>query len=284
MALRPPRLKIFDVCGHGTPSVEVWKSIPKLENMRYDVHGGIDAGGIDAVEPIITALDGGAAFHHLRDLEIDNLDLECAEWNLLLGSLAWAPCAPHMTSLKFLECDLCPASVATLANLLDAFPMIANLDLRLNRGIGDDGVAVLAQGLLAASRTRLTNLNLCRTRMGDEGLAALGSVIHAGRLEELEGLFIHENPANTDEGIDVLAQVIMGAGQRGLPKLSKFGAYGLGLVNWEGVIAIAFALIFHCPQLEEVNLRGNNGDEDVQDAVDDMVRTTNCAQRLTFLL
>ncbi len=52
--------------------------------------------------------------------------------------------------------------------------------------------------------------------MGDKGLAALASVIRAGRLEELEELYLYDNPAVTDEGVTSLAGAIQGAGQRGL--------------------------------------------------------------------
>ena len=188
-----------------------------------------------------------------------------------------------MTSLKFLECDLCPASVATLANLLDAFPMIANLDLRLNRGIGDDGVAVLAQGLLAASRTRLTSLYLAEIGMGDKGLAALADVIRAGHFEELDEIYIYNNPVVTDEGVCAFARAIMGAGQRGLPMLSLCSASGLTLVTGEGVGTLAHVLVDHCPRLKKVDLSGCAA-VGAQATVNGMVRAAVRGHRLAIYL
>ncbi len=84
-----------------------------------------------------------------------------------------------------------------------------------------------AEGLLAASRTRLTYLHLHAVRIGNGGLAALAGVIRAGRFERLDKMVIGYNAAVTDEGLFALARAIKAAGPRGLPLLSHFVASGL---------------------------------------------------------
>lgn len=134
----------------------------------------------------------------------------------------FSACAPQLISLLLRACNLCPASVAALSGLLgeDHSPLLRCLALGDNPGIGDDGVAVLARGLLAAPRTRLVALDLHAVGKGDRGVAALTDVIRAGRLDQLMYLALGGNDAVTDRGVSMLAQAVEDSRQRTLSSQS----------------------------------------------------------------
>jgi hypothetical protein len=166
---------------------------------------------------------------------------------------------------------------------MDTFPMLHHLSVAGNRGLGDDGVAVLVEGLLAAPCTRLAELSLRRCEMGDQGLAALAQVVNAGHFERLKEIDLSYNFAVTDKGVCVLARAIdAAAGERGrllllLPMLSQVKACELHQVTNVGVGALALALIKKCPRLTEVDLsyRGN----EAAAMVAEMVRAAGCQYR-----
>ncbi len=96
----------------------------------------------------------------------------------------------------------------------------------------DDIAVALAQGLQAASHTRLMTLRLVYCEMSDAGMAALASVVHAGCFERLKLMDFSCNNV-TDKGMCLLAKAVKENGKRGLPVLSNVEAALLqGLQPW----------------------------------------------------
>ena len=283
VSIRPRQLLTCKVKGPGVPPVEVWESMPGLEELVY-APGEPESipGRLADLEPFISALNRGVAFQHLQYLELSCVELEVDEWVRLLTTLAGAHCASQLTHLVLMRCNLCPITMATFSDLLgkDTLPMLRVLCLLHNTAIGDNGVEVLAKGLLAASRILLTELDLEDVGMDDKGPAALASVVRAGRFDRLGRLFLGCNAAVTDEGVSLLAQAVE---ERGLPILSKFRADYLQLVTGAGVRALAHALIQNCPRLKLLDLFGSGANEEgLQDAVAEMVRVADCRYRVEF--
>lgn len=199
-----------------------------------------------------------------------------AEWDLLLGTLAGAVCASHLTFLGIVSTELCPASMGSLSTLLtqDKLPLLRTLSLRYTE-IGDDGVAVLAEKLLAAPPTSLKEFCLENVGMGDRGLAALASMIRMGRFEGLESLKLSYNEDVTDEGICVLAQAVEDTGKRGLAMLSKFvSPKKKPRPKW---LQRRWRLrsFKNCPRLTWLGLSG-----DYEEMVAEMARAAGCSYRL----
>lgn len=84
-----------------------------------------------------------------------------------------------------------------------------------------NGIPIFAGGLLAASRTRLTNLNLSDVGLGSRGMAALSNVIRAGCFERLEDIDLTYTPDVTDDGVHSWTEAVEGTGERGLPMLAR---------------------------------------------------------------
>lgn len=255
---RPPLLRWSVYVDEAVPSVAVWEAVPVLEELTYGP-ANEEPRGLAELEPIISALDRGVAFQSLKKLTVEDFTLEAAEWESLLGALGGAACAAQLTSLKL--SNMCPASVAILASFLrqDAFPMLEFLKLGGNEHIGGPGIATLAHGLMTASRTRLTHLDLGWTGMNDDGLAALVGLIQAGHFERLEVLDLSSNFCLTDKGVRMLTEAVGGAGQPGLPMLSKVWAFGLSQVTDLGMRALASALVENCPHLTRLALHKGSG-------------------------
>lgn len=109
------------------------------------------------------------------------------------------------------------AGANALADLLrrDKLPALTTLCLDTNNGIQDEGVVALAKALEEAPRTLLVVLAMHEVGMGNLGMFALASLIHRGRMQQVESLEISGAP---DEGMIALAQAI---DTRGLPNLQK---------------------------------------------------------------
>ena len=282
VAMRPRQLKNMSLTSADPPSVEVWESLPGLEELVYQ---DMDWGGIAYVEPLIAALHRGMAFPSLRHLELGYLELAEVEWGRLLEAL---PQAQQLVSLTFCggQGNLGPEAMSQFSDLLarNAFPTLETLILRASQRLKDEGVAALAKGLLAASRTRLTHLNLSYIGMGDGGMTALASVIRAGRLERLDKILLHGNDTVTDEGLFALARAIKAAGPRGMPMLSTFEARDLGPITGAGIGALVLVLIHNCPRLRMVDFLGEKMEAGVKAAVNGMVRGAECGHRLTVMV
>lgn len=110
----------------------------------------------------------------------------------------------------FDEILLLRLEVSALLELLcdDALPALRALAFNNNPDITDVGVVVLVDGLLKALQTSLLSLELCDVGMGDEGIAALTSLISRRRMGELHRLNISENASVSDQGIIGLARAI----------------------------------------------------------------------------
>ncbi len=100
------------------------------------------------------------------------------------------------------------------------FPLLQTLSFRGCQHIGDEGLAIFAQGLTSAPLTRLSHLDLSHVDMGDEGMVALASVVREGGLE-LENVNLGKSGV-MDQGICALARAVEDAGVRDLPMLSVF--------------------------------------------------------------
>jgi len=74
----------------------------------------------------------------------------------------------------------------------------------------------LAEALLKAPQILLTHLSLSDVGMGDEGIAALASLVVQGRLQQLEESSLSRNDGVTKPCSIALAEAI---GTRGLPVL-----------------------------------------------------------------
>lgn len=99
--------------------------------------------------------------------------------------------------------------------------------------------------------------------MGDEGIAALASVVSQGRLVHLKSLNISRNGAVTQQDIIALAQAM---DVRGLPKLRTLVMIELVNLTAAGISAIAHAVIKGCPHVEEIEV-----DSDHEDTLDDIL-------------
>ena len=148
LAARPPHLERVAVEGAQSFPVDVWEAMPVLRDLSYT---------FDDVESFILALDRGVAFQQLQWLSFQYMELHHAKWGLLFHALAQAPC---MEIFQVALCNVCPAAMATFGDLLgrDTFPKLQELSFQ-NSSIRDEGVALLANGLLTASRTRVKCLN-----------------------------------------------------------------------------------------------------------------------------
>ncbi len=113
-----------------------------------------------------------------------------------MAAIAAAPCAEKLTKLAFENCNFNSAPMITLSGLLgqDRLPSLRSV---ASGDLEDHGVAAFAQGLLAAPRTRLSHVDLSGVRMGDESMAALASVVRAGRFDRLETIDVSYHDAVT---------------------------------------------------------------------------------------
>jgi len=108
-----------------------------------------------------------------------------------MDALRQAPCGPLLKYLVFDETYLTTAGAIVLGAALgqDAFPGLENLYLANNEDIGDERCTALAEGLRAAGQMRLSILHMEKVGMGDGGIKALASAVHAGKFVRLEKLY-----------------------------------------------------------------------------------------------
>ncbi len=108
----------------------------------------------------------------------------------------------------------------------------------------------LAEALLRARQTVLTNLVLKNVGMGDKGIAAVASLVSQGHMNKLKVLNITKNKALTHQGFVYLARAI---DARGLPMLETFRMQKILNVTLGSMCAITHALIKGCPRLKEID-------------------------------
>lgn len=243
-----PRLKEFTMTEPG--SLKMWESMPELEGLSYYVSGH------DDIRSLVEASNSGAALRQLNDLRL-GVRARPEDWDLVLNTLAGASCASQLTSFGCEDLPL--TTMAILSSLLgqNTFPKLQELCFLYNPDYGDDYFNALAQGLLAASHTRLTSLIVHSCSVGDEGMAALAGLVRAGRFKRLENIGLTLDA--TDSGVCLLAQAIQDAGEHGLPMLSNFKGnrfFRMQTPTGVGVKALASALIQNCPRLTEVDWAG----------------------------
>ena len=227
----------------------------------------------------------------------------------LVDELRHAPCAPLLKHLVFDDTNLTTAGAVVLGAALgeDAFAALENLYLVDNEDIGDEGCTALMEGLKATGQVELSILHMDRVGMGDEGMKALASAVHAGKFVRLESLRCLGTDSKTwinsdneegwevtvakkmvaDEGMRALAEAMAGGrreegnerrgeAQRGfvLPELLSVHLTVLGdEATMPQVIALVDALFWACPLLEE--LHAIFFTEETMDVVTDMAEAVN---------
>lgn len=172
-------------------------------------------------------------------------------------------CAARLVTLRFAGCKIGGEGMRTLVDLLckDAFSASKKLCVPRNPDITDVGVVALADALGQATQTCSTHLDLESVNMGDEGIAALASLVSEGRLEQLQVVHLSCNDGVSDRGIITLAQAI---GMRKLAMLKDFRMEGLkeNKVTRLGVSAIALAIISGSSHLKAIYLSSSGPGND----------------------
>jgi len=108
------------------------------------------------------------------------------------------------------------------------------------------GVVALADALLKAPQTFLTDLELCDVGLTDVGMTVVSSLLYQGCFEQLQLLNLSGNRGMTNQGIVALARAIE---TRGLPLLKEFSLFKStnDQVTLLWISAIAQAVIKGCP-------------------------------------
>ena len=247
----PPHLEVLDVHidDEAFPSLEVLEAAPALKKIKFDSYSmGV------VFQPVIAALHRGIGLQKLQDIHITDCVIGDANFGDFLQALKGSGCADRMMVLSFWNCGIGVEGARALANLLrrDELPALEVLSLIDNAEMGDEGVAALASGLGEAPRTMLTHLDLTYVGMGDVGMTALASVIHQGRMQEIQDLNLGDVPGMTDKGMVALARAI---DARGLPKMrlldmetysQNYTALGFG--------ALILAFVRGCPEMKCITL------------------------------
>ena len=284
----PLTLKTVDMCysdHFGQPSVQVWEAMSELQVLYVEVLAELE-GAENMLDNVMTALNGSVAFQNLREIHLRGLNNHFP-WIRVLDALAGSTCATQLTLLEIESDTFDGPSVESLSAHLgkDAFPNLLSLTFE-SYDHRVDHFDILAQGLLASSRTRLRQLDVSDFVMGDKGMAALGDAIRAGRFDGLESLRIRDARKWSDETALGLAQALDHAGERGMPVLTEFSmevAEKTSLTASD-VEVLVRALLRNCPQLKTVHLDRcyAGGLETIHAMVKEMVRTAGRMHRLTF--
>lgn len=177
-----------------------------------------------------------------------------------MAALEDSGCAKRLKVLSIDNCNVGEEETRALADLLcrDDLPALEDLSLHGNADITDAGVVALADALLKSTKTSLRSLILSIVGMGDEGIAALSSLIYQGRMEQIRDLSFAENDDITDEGINVLARAVEA---HMLPLLEYIYIMELKGMTITGIRAIGHAVIKGCPQLEDFTLEHDEVDK-----------------------
>lgn len=176
------------------------------------------------LQSVTTALRNGA-LRKLQGLSMWSCDMGDGDLRDFMDALELSGVANRLVSLEFINCDFGAEKSQSLADFLshNTFPALKELQFSCNEGIADAGVMALTGGLLKATQTFLTKLDLSNGRFGDEGMAALASLVNQGRMAQLIVLHIYGNHYMTHRGLIVLARAI---DARGMPMLEGLTMYG----------------------------------------------------------
>jgi len=229
----------------------VLKAAPAL--VRIDIGYAGQTPGAIALQSITTALRNGA-LQNLQEVVLRYCDLSGGGVRDLTIALAGSGCAKPLTCLKFIHCNIDADGAQALADVLcqGTFPALNTLDLSANHFLTDGGVVALAEALLKAPQILLTHLSLSDVGMGDEGIAALASLVVQGRLQQLEESSLSRNDGVTKQGSIALAEAI---GARGLPVLRALHLAALvretDKETVRGVTTLVHAIIKGRPPLEQ---------------------------------
>lgn len=200
----------------------------------------------------------------------------------MLNALAGAHCALRLKNFDLVDSSFGPASMATFSALLskDVFPELESWKI-YSTPIQDNGVALLVQGLIAATcQTRLTKLTLFDIKMSDRGITALASMIRTKHFERLHQIVVREQPAVTDEGVRALARAVQAFGEEGLPMLATFSIVHMGHIGKASFVELASALIDNCPRLEHMYICPQNNRNVLREELEQMVLAAGCRHRV----
>ena len=212
-------LTMFQEHATQVPS-SVWESVPASESLNWMTHY---SSAEEEGRELALALSRGA-MPRLHSVDLHNFSFEDDEsLARVLWALGHTPCAPHLASL-----DLAISSygnhrgrrtAAVLGQFRkDRLPSLLELRLEGNQGILDTGVAALITGLTAThTRTRLGELHVGRVGLTDAGMAAVGSLVRAGRCERMT-LTLSANETVTDVGLQALTRALEETETQGRPK------------------------------------------------------------------
>lgn len=203
-----PSVTELKLCWGGRPSFDACfvsgGMCPHLKKLSIEFP--LVIGGYNIVPPSMEMLESMPVLEALtHKASIENYTLDYSGWCRILGVLAGAVCALHLTSLSLDWLAFWPASMATFATLLstNAFPALQSLTSTTNVSEEYDSFEFLLQGLQApACETRLTKLVLGGiVGSGDRGMTAIASAVRAGLFNRMEDFFIHSNSDVTAQGI-----------------------------------------------------------------------------------
>jgi len=223
--------------------------------------------GVAVLRSVSAALRNGA-LQHLDQLYLQKCTLGDRDIKGFADALEESGCAMRLASLTFASCGVDVEGVRLLTDLFcrGLFPAMECLDLGGNPNISDLGIMALAEALSKSSPACLGSLVLDNVGMGDEGIAALASLVGQGRMEQLREFNIYENAALTQQGICALARAV---DARGLPFLETFLINRSTEKAARGIGVIAFAVFKGCPQLKYFILKGLGPDNDILSEVMD---------------
>jgi len=239
--------------------------------------------GAAALQPINVALRNGAS-QNLQGVWLLKITLGESDLREFADALGKSESAKRLETFT-LWCSIYSVEgMRILAGFLfqAAFPAL-NIFYLIGIGNpnGTDAGVMASTETLKARQTSLANLALYNVEMGDEGIAALASLVSHGRMEQLEELDISLNAALTQQGIITLARAI---DARGLPMLETLEMSRLTNLTAVGIGGIALAVIKGCPRLKVIDFWGS-GQEDSshRDAVTGMLDAVGRAGKVKVI-
>ncbi|GAQ91326.1 Ran GTPase-activating protein [Klebsormidium nitens] len=172
--------------------------------------------------------------------------------------------------LYFCNNGISPEAAAAIHELLAAPKELRTLHFYNNMS-GDDGAKILAKVVTAAPV--LEDFRFSSTRVGSEGGAALASALLSG--SSLQRLDLKDNGFGPEGGM-ALAKALTAH-----PKLREAILSDLSLED-EGSVAVAKALASRCPDLEVLDLSGNDITPKAATAVAEAIRGKQKLRKLNL--